>query len=189
MSDFTIHTHETAPEGSKKILEGVKGKYGFVPNLIGGLAESPVATEAYTTIGGIFEKSDFTPTERQVVLITANFDNGCTYCMAAHTTMSKRQKLPEDVIQALRDNTPIADAKLEALRVFTRAVFHKRGWVDQADLDAFYAAGYEKHHVLEVVVGLAFKTISNYTNHVVDTPVDDAFAPNAWSKPEAAAAE
>ena len=111
-----------------------------------------------------------------MVLITANFDNGCTYCMAAHTTMSKRQKLPEDVIQALRDNTPIADAKLEALRVFTRAVFHKRGWVDQADLDAFYAAGYEKHHVLEVVVGLAFKTISNYTNHVVDTPVDDAFA-------------
>ncbi len=90
-------------------------------------------------------------------------------------------KVPIDVIEALRTNTPIADPKLEALRTFAAVINETRGWPTQAQVDAFLAAGYTKQTVLEVIVGTSLKVMSNYTNHVAETEVDDAFAPNAWA--------
>ena len=84
-------------------------------------------------------------------------------------------KVPNDVIDALRNGTPIADAKLEALRVFAAQVNESRGWVEQSDLDAFFAAGYTKQTVLEVILGTSLKVMSNYTNHFAQTPVDTVF--------------
>jgi uncharacterized peroxidase-related enzyme len=183
MTEFTTHTIETAPEASKPTLEAAQKKFGFVPNLFAKLAESPVAAEAYLTMAGLNAKSSFTPAEQQVVLLTSNFENECHYCMAAHTGAAKMAKLPEDAIEALRSGAPIPDARLEALRSFARKVVAQRGWVEAADVDAFLAAGFTKAQVLEVVVGVAFKVISNYTNHIVDTPLDDKFAPFKWEKP------
>jgi len=188
MKTYTIHTEETAPEASKSTLQGVKKAYGFVPNLFGAFAESPAAAEAYAALSGIFEKTSLSPTERQVVLMTNNRLNGCHYCMAAHTTVSQMQSLPEDVVKALRDGTTIADPKLEALRVFTIRVNENRGHVTEPELDAFHAAGYTQENVLEVVLGTTLKVLSNYTNHIVKTPLDAAFQPNAWSSETAAAA-
>ncbi|MBE9475714.1 MAG: carboxymuconolactone decarboxylase family protein, partial [Proteobacteria bacterium] len=119
MTEFDTHTIETAPEGSKKILEGATAKYTFLPNLLGKMAESPAALEAYTTLAVIFEKADLSVTERQVIMMTVNRLNGCTYCMAAHSKIARMSGVDEDVIQSLRANTAIADAKLEALRQFS----------------------------------------------------------------------
>ena len=91
------------------------------------MAEAPALLEGYQTLAGIFDKSDLNATERQVVLMTNNVLNGCSYCMAAHTTIAKGQKVPDDVITALRDGTPIADTKLEALRQFAAKVNETRG--------------------------------------------------------------
>ena len=188
MTNFTVHTQETAPEGSKATLAGAQKAYGFVPNLMGTLAEAPIAVEAYATLGGIFDKSDLTPTEQQVVLMTNNRLNGCEYCMAAHTTISGMQGLDADVINALRDGAQLADAKLEALRVFAEQVNTQRGYLEDAQIEAFLAAGYTKGNLLEVIVGTSLKVISNYTNHVAHTPVDAAFQANAWTAEQRAAA-
>lgn len=181
MTEFTVHTQETAPEGSKATLRDVKQNYGFVPNLMAVFAESPAAVEAYATLSGIFDKSDLTATERQIVLMTNNRLNNCTYCMAAHSTISAMQKVPADVIESLRNGTSVGDAKLEALRVFTIKVIENRGFVTEADLEAFLDAGYTKANVLEVIVGTGLKVLSNYTNHIAETPVDVAFQSNRWS--------
>ncbi|MEP3630363.1 MAG: carboxymuconolactone decarboxylase family protein, partial [Hyphomicrobiales bacterium] len=109
MTDFTTHTIESAPESAKPFLEGAKGKYQFVPNLLGNMAESPVMLEAYMKLAGLFGKSDFSETERQVILMTNNRLNGCKYCMAAHTTVSQMSGVPADVIEALRAGSVIAD--------------------------------------------------------------------------------
>lgn len=188
MANFTVHTQETAPEGSKATLAGAQKAYGFVPNLMGTLAEAPIAVEAYATLGGIFEKSDLTPTEQQVILMTNNRLNGCEYCMAAHTTISGVQGVDGDVINALRDGAQLADAKLEALRVFAEQVNTQRGYLEDAQIEAFLAAGYTKGNLLEVIVGTSLKVISNYTNHVAHTPVDAAFQANAWTAEQRAAA-
>lgn len=188
MTTFTVHTEETAPEDSKEILKGVKQAYGFVPNLMATFAESPAAVEAYAALSSIFDKSDFNATERQVVLMTNNRLNSCTYCMAAHSTISGMHGVPAGVIEGLRNGTALDDQKLEALRQFTIKVVENRGLVQPADLDAFTAAGYSKGNVLEVILGTGLKVLSNYTNHVAQTPLDAAFQANAWSVDAARAA-
>lgn len=147
------------------------------------MAEAPTLLEGYLAISGVFDKTSFSPTERQIVLMTSNRLNGCIYCMAAHTSISQMSGVPEDVVSALRNNTPIADTKMEALRQFTIVVVESRGWPREDQLDAFLNAGYTRQNILEVVLGTAMKVMSNYTNHIVNTPLDDAFKPNAWSGP------
>ncbi|GLQ21214.1 carboxymuconolactone decarboxylase family protein [Algimonas porphyrae] len=185
MTDFTRHTADTAPTAAKPILEGAQKALGFVPNLYATMAEAPSLLSAYAQLGELLNKSSFSATELQVVLMTNNRLNGCDYCMAAHTTISQGSGVPADVIEALRTGTPIADSKLEALRQFAVTVNETRGWPIQADLDAFFAAGYAQQQVLEVILGTAFKVLSNYTNHVATTPLDAAFQPNAWTPADA----
>ena len=182
MTDFPIHTAETAPEASRERLEAAQKALGFIPNLYATMAEAPAVLEGYQTLAGIFEKSDLNMTELQIIMMTNNVQNGCEYCMAAHTTLSQMQGIDADVVTALRDGTPFADAKLEALRTFTAIVNESRGYPADADIQAFLAAGYTKQTILEVVLGTGLKVISNYTNHIAATPVDAAFAPNAWTK-------
>lgn len=187
MTDFKSHTIESAPDAAKPLMEGAEKAYGFLPNLYRNMAEAPTILEGYLTLSGILDKSSLTPTERQVVLMTNNRLNGCTYCMAAHTTISQMSNVPADVIEALRTDTPISDPKLEALRTFAAIIVESRGWPTNEQVDAFIAAGYSQQTVLEVILGTALKVLSNYTNHVAGTDLDDAFKANAWS-PELAKA-
>jgi uncharacterized peroxidase-related enzyme len=180
MTDFNVHTIETAGE-SKPLLEQSKKAYGFVPNIHAVMAESPVMLESYKTLAGIFDKTNLSETERQIILMTNNRLNGCTYCMAAHTSIMQGAKVPEDVITSLREGTSIADPKLEALRVYAEKINVSRGRPEESDIGALLAAGYTKQTVLDVIVGTSLKVLSNYTNHVAHTPVDKAFAKNAWS--------
>ncbi len=188
MTSFATHTIESAPEASKQFLQGAKKAYSFVPNLLGTMAEAPALLEGYTTLAGIFNKTNLSETERQIILMTNNRLNGCVYCMAAHTTISQMAGVEADVIEALRNGTPVADPKLEALRTFTAVINESRGWPTEAQVSAFLEAGYTQQNVLEVILGTSLKVMSNYTNHIAETTVDDAFAPNAWTpKSEAAA--
>ena len=181
MSQFNVHSKETAPTESAELLATAEKSFGFVPNLLGVMAESPATLKAYTTIGKIFDESSFSATERQVVILTASRFNECDYCIAAHSVVAGMQKVPADVIRAIRNDQAIDDDKLEALRTFTSATVEKRGWVSDDDIAAFQTAGYNKAQILEVILGLSFKTLGNYVDHLAETPLDDAFAAQAWT--------
>ena len=183
MSRFNIHTAQTAPE-AKPLIEGAEKAFGFLPNLLGIMAEAPALLEGYMTLAGIFDKTDLTPTERQIVLMVNNRLNGCTYCMAAHTAIAKSQGVADEVIESLRSGSELADPKLEALRTFAVRINETRGWPEQRGIDALLDAGYTQRTVLEVVLGTALKVMSNYTNHIASTPIDSAFAPYGWSEPK-----
>lgn len=178
---FEIHDDVSAPEAAQASLAEAKKSLGFIPSLYGVLAENPAALEGYQTLAGIFGTSGLTPLEQQVVTIAASVENECHFCVAAHSAISAGQKLDSDVINAIRDNQPIADPKLEALRTFTKKTVIQRGFVSDADVDAFIEAGYDRSAVLAVILGISLKVISNYTNHVAETPVNDAFQPFAWT--------
>lgn len=183
MTDFNTYSIETAPEGSKSLLQGAQNAYGFLPNLLATMAEAPSLLEGYMTLAKIFDKTSLSETERQIIMMTNNRLNNCTYCMAAHTTISQMHNVAPDVVEALRNNTPIADPKLEALRNFAAIVNESRGWPTDEQISAFLAAGYTRQIVLEVILGTSLKVMSNYTNHIAETKLDDAFASNAWSAP------
>lgn len=186
MSKFTTYTRDTAPAASRPVLDDVGKAFGFVPNLQANMAESPELLAGYTALWDLFAKSTLTPHEQQVVYLTSNFENDCHYCMAGHTTLARMIKMEPGVIAALRAGTALPDAKLEALHRFTTLVVRARGFVPEADVDAFLAAGYTRRNVLEVVLGVATKVMSNYTNHLVDTQLDKFMAGNEWTKPAAA---
>lgn len=172
---YTVYSPETAPEASKEILRNAKGKFGFVPNILGIMAEAPALLKAYTTLAKIFDETSLNLTERQVVLLTASVVNGCEYCVAAHSAIARMQGLSEDVVQAAREGKVIIDPKLEALRRFTRTVVKTRGWPHEDDTKEFLAAGYTRAQVLEVLLGVGFKMLSNYANHIAATPIDVLF--------------
>lgn len=178
---YPIHDLETAPAASKDVLAAAQKGFGFIPNLLGAMAEAPALLKAYTTLSRIFEETSFSASERQVVLLATSHENGCAYCVAAHGVIATMQKVPGDVTEAMCDHRPIADPRLEALRGFTTAVVASRGWPSEADLAAFTAAGYQHQQVLEVLLGVGLKTLSNYTNHICETPLDRAFAEAARS--------
>jgi len=181
MKEFTIYTLETAPDEAKAVLQMAKNTFGFIPNLLGIMSNSPALAEAYLSISGIFDKSGLTPTERQVVLLTASHYHECHYCVAAHSAISAMQNVPVDVVDAIRINQPIADKKLQALRVFVFQILEKRAMVTKNEVHNFLSAGYETSHVMDVLVGVAQKTMSNYTNHIAETPLDDAFSEYTWN--------
>ena len=184
MKNFDIHTIETADAPAAEMLGDINRAYGFIPNLYGVFAESPAALRAYITMGKIFDESSFSATERQLIILAASRYNECDYCMAAHTVVAGMQKVPADVIEAIREDRPINDYRLEALRTFATAIVEKRGWVSDDEISVFLAAGFVRAQILEVILGVSFKTLSNYTNHVVDTPLDAAFEAGAWSPAE-----
>lgn len=173
MTRFTIHDESSAPEGSKALVAAQRKAWGFLPKLQATLAESPVALEAYGTLFALVGKSTLTPAEQQVAYQAINVFHQCEYCAAGHTFLSRNAGVPEDVIQAIRNGTPIGDARLQALRAFAETVVRTRGFAGDAAVDAFIAAGFTRANVLEVVTVIATKTISNYTNHLTHTPLED----------------
>ena len=181
MTTFTTHSQQTAPQAAQPLLQKAEEAYSFVPNLLGTMAEAPALLEGYMALADIFGKTDLSETERQIILMTNNRLNGCKYCMAAHTSISQMAGVNEDVIEALRANTAIDNPKLEALRTFTAVINESRGWPSEEQLAAFIGAGYTQQNVLEVILGTSLKTMSNYTNHIAETKLDDAFAANVWS--------
>ncbi len=185
MTSFAQYTPDTAPEGSRARLGAVKQAWGFIPTLHATLAESPVALDAYDTLFGLVAQSTLTPVEQQVAYQAINVFHECEYCTAGHSFLSRKAGMDEPTLQALRNSTPIADARLQALRAFTEAVVRERGFVGDAAVDAFIAAGFTRANVLEVVTIAATKTISNYTNHITHTPKEGFMADPtlAWVAP------
>ena len=181
MANFTVHTPDTAPEAARDFISGVDKKMGFVPSLYAVFAENPAVLHAYTQLSDQLGKTGLSPLEQQVVTITASVENECHFCVAAHTTISEGAGLDLSLIDAVREDRAIADPKLEALRVFTKKVVIDRGFVSDTDVDTFLAAGYDRAAVLAVILGVALKVISNYTNHVAETPMNEAFQKHAWT--------
>jgi glyoxylase-like metal-dependent hydrolase (beta-lactamase superfamily II)/alkylhydroperoxidase family enzyme len=145
------------------------------------IAESPAVLEGYISLSKAFDRSSLNANEQHIVQLSTSFENEIPYCVAGHTTFARMQEVPDDVVQAVRQGEPIPDAKLEALREFTSKVVKQRGRVTQNDVQGFLKAGYTRAQVLEVILGVGLKIISNYTNQIAETPLDAAFESGAWS--------
>lgn len=187
MVKFDMHTEQTAPEKSRALLAKAKEKYGFLPNVLAVMAESPAALKGYLTLNGILGESSFSPAEQQILMLTTARENGCEYCVAAHSMGASRAGANQAVVDAIRNNRALPDAHLQALAQFCRLVVDKRGWVGEGEIKAFLDAGFSKAQVFEVVLAVAVKTISNYVNHMAETPLDKAFEKAKWEKKAAAA--
>ncbi len=179
--DFPYHSEDTAPRDALGVFEASEARYGMVANLFRKMAEAPALLQGYWDLSARFEAGTLTPVEQQVVLIAVSARNGCRYCVGVHSVLADMVQVPAEVTDALRAGEPLPDARLEALRRFAEQVVDERGWVPEAGVRAFLEAGFTREQVLEVVLGVGLKTLSNYTNHLVGTELDEPFAGRAWS--------
>lgn len=180
MTGFTFPTIDAAPPDARPLLEGPEKHLGFVPNLLSGLSNSPATLASYLDLGKHFAKVGLTGIEMQTVLVVASVENECAYCVAAHSTFATNMKIDPAVLDALRDGTESPDAKLNALATFVRALVRTKGHVSETELESFIAAGYTREQGLGVLIGIAMKTIGNYANHLMSTPLDGQFAAQRW---------
>ncbi|MGD7651842.1 MAG: carboxymuconolactone decarboxylase family protein [Verrucomicrobiales bacterium] len=181
-TNYPIHTIESAPEASKQLLESSLKAYGMLPNLHAIMAEAPGLLEGYQILHKLFADSSFDAEELTVVWQTINVEHNCTYCVPAHTGISHSMKVDPALIEALRNQQPMPTAKLQTLHDTTLAMVRNRGILTKEQTEAFFAAGYGHRQILEIILGLAQKVMSNYTNHVAETPVDAPFQKFAWQK-------
>jgi uncharacterized peroxidase-related enzyme len=173
--------HDAAPR-AKANLENAQKALGFIPNMYAYMANSPILLDSYLYTYGLFrQESGFSPVEQEVIFLTISRENGCHYCVAAHSFVGDAMsKVPAEVTNAIRDGLEIPDAKLQALSAYTKTILNSRGHPCQASTSAFLAAGYSEQHILNIVQAIAVKTISNYANHLFGTPLDEVFKGRAW---------
>ncbi|AHE98974.1 carboxymuconolactone decarboxylase family protein [Thioalkalivibrio paradoxus] len=181
-ADFPLHDRDTAPDAAAA-FDRAETIFGMVPNLTRKMATSPALAQGYLDLTSLFDRCSLSAQERGVVLLTVSRFHGCDYCMAAHSMTGRMTGLPDAEVDALREDRPLPDARLEALRRFVHAMLEGRGWVDASDLAAFRHAGFGEQQVLDVILGIGLKTLSNYTNHIAGTPVDTAFEHERWTAP------
>jgi alkylhydroperoxidase family enzyme len=173
---FTIHTEQTAPEGSRELLATIRERLGFVPNLAATIAESPTALAAFAGLQGALNATEIPRSEREVAGLVTSFENESRYSMAAHSTFAAGAGLGADALAALRSGGAVDDARLEAVRAFAAALLRERGHVSER-------FGLTAAEQLEIVAQVAYTMFANLVANLADTRLDAAFAAQAWQAP------
>lgn len=177
-------TIDAAGDSVKATLEQQQANFGFLPNMYQTMANAPGLLNTYLFGYQQFrEETEFTPCEQEVIFMVISRENGCEYCVGAHSFIAdKMSGVPEKVTDAIRDGDRMGDDKLQALAVFTQILLSTRGLPTQAEVESFKRAGYSERQVLEIILAIAVKTLSNYSNHLCQPELDDVFKPRAWSE-------
>ena len=180
MLTYQIHTIESAPEKSKPLLELFTEAVGFVPNLAGAIANSPVLAKSLLGLFQNVHSGSFTEAEVQVLLLTNAVTNSSSWSVAFHTALALKQGLDPADVQAIRERRLPEQQRYAALSRLSKTVIENRGQGSDDDFDTFLKAGFEKEHVLEVVVVIAASTITNYAGKITNPPLEAFLEEHAW---------
>lgn len=177
---FAEHTIESAPTGARRFMAATQDHLGYLPAAVARMAASPHLLDGFGRLTAIFDGSTLDPIAREVVVMTIATRNRCHVCVAMHTARLTALGADARLIGALRSADPLADARLDALRVFTLRLLDTAGEVGDRALQAFLASGYSRQNALEVVLGIGAYTMSTIANRLTGAPVDGPLRAFAW---------
>lgn len=175
MTAFTVPTRDTVSPANQGLFDALEGQLGFVPNLYATLAHSEHALGTYLALQSA--KSSLNAKAREVVNLVVSQVNACAYCLAAHTALGKMNGFTDNQILDIRAGSVPFDARLDALAKLTRSIARDRGHADQALVEAFFGAGWTKENLVDAIVAIGDKIVSNYLHAVTKVPVDFPTAP------------
>lgn len=180
MTSFPVYSVDSAPEGSRPALRQLQSAFGMIPNLIGAMSGSPVLINSLVGLFGKVHGASFTEPQVQSVLLTDAVTNGCAWAVAFHTALALKEGIDPEDVQAIREGRLPKDSELAALSGLAKAMIEKRGRLGDEEINRFFAAGFGKDHLLEVIAAVAASTITNYTGNVTRPPLDAPFQAHAW---------
>ncbi|MFT6319384.1 MAG: putative peroxidase-related enzyme [Granulosicoccus sp.] len=175
MQNFNVPTREEVSENNQAIFDNLKGALGFVPNLYAYYAKNDTALADYLALQN--RKSTLKAKEKEVINLVTSQINGCRYCQSAHTALGKMNGFSEEQILEIRGGSAAFDAKFDALAQFTKSVVENKGNASQTTKDAFFAAGYSEANMIDVVMVVGDRVISNYIHNLTGFAIDFPLAP------------
>ena len=181
MYTFPVHSIESAPEKSKPALQALQSAFGFIPNIAGAMATSPVLINSLVGLFGNVHGGSFSESEIQTLLLTNAVTNASTWAVAFHTFLALKEGIDPADVQAIRGGRAPKDAKLAALSILAKTLIEKRGHLDDQDMERFVMAGFGQDCLLEVVAVVAASTITNYTGSITKPRVEALFQEHVWS--------
>jgi AhpD family alkylhydroperoxidase len=180
MLTYQIHSIASAPERSKPVLEQLQQAFGFVPNIAGAMANSPVLANGFLSLFQAVHSGSFTEAEIQTLLLTNAVTNSCNWAVAFHTALALKEGLDPADVQAIRERRLPQHPRYASLSKLAKALIEKRGHLEDGDLLAFVETGYQKEQALEVVAVVAASTITNYAGNVTKPPLESDFQEHVW---------
>jgi len=170
MTTINVPTREEVSAGNQAIFDNLKKGFGMVPNLFATLAHSETALASYMAFQGA--KSSITGKAREVVNLVVSQVNECEYCLAAHTMVGKMSGFSDEQVLEIRHGHASFDAKFDALARLVKGITQSRGHVDPALVEAFFAAGWSKENLVDAIVIIGDKTVTNYLHSTTRIPLD-----------------
>jgi alkylhydroperoxidase family enzyme len=180
MTNYRVHTIESAPQRSKPALQQPQSAFGVVPNIVGATATSPVLINGLVALFGNVHGGSFAQAQVQTILLTDAVTNGSTWAMAFHTALAPKEGIDPADVQAIREDRLPKDRKFAALSGLAKTMIEKRGRVDDEDINRFLAAGFGNDHLLEVIAAVAASTITNSTGSITQPPLELPFQEHPW---------
>jgi uncharacterized peroxidase-related enzyme len=175
MSLVNVPTRDEVSPDNQAIFDNLKKQLTFVPNLYATFAHSQTALGTYLALQNA--KSSLTAKQREVVNLVVSQVNDCEYCLAAHTAVGKMVGFTDAQILEIRSGRASFDPKLDALARFAREVAQARGKVAEGATVAFLEGGWTQGNLVDVIMAVGDKIISNYLHSVTHIPVDFPAAP------------
>lgn len=173
---FEVPTKSTVSEENKAILENIEKGVGFVPNIYATYALSDNALGRYTAFAN--GKTSLNNKEKEVVNLVVSQINGCTYCQAAHTAIGKMNGFTDEQILEIRKGAAPFNPKFDALAKLSKSIIENAGKIDDEVLENYFEAGYTKENLVDTIVAIGEKAITNMLHNVTKIPIDFPEAPS-----------
>lgn len=167
---FTVPAKSDVSEHNQQLFDKLHKSLGFVPNLYAYFAKNETALGDYLTLQN--RKSTLRAKEREVINLVTSQLNGCRYCQSAHTVLGKMNGFTDEQVLEIRKGSASFDSKLDALVKFTASTVENRGRATEESKEAFFAAGYDEAAMIDVVIIIGDKIISNYLHNLAGFEID-----------------
>ena len=181
MTVFKLEPERAAENDVSNVLDELQDKLGFIPNIYTTFASVPVAFEGLTSLNASFANSSFTPAEQEIIALTTSVFNRCPYCVAGHSTFALQHGVDADTIDAIRDGGDSSEPRYQSLGRTTHALLKNKGHLTPAETATFLNGGFQLPQLLELLLGIAGKTMTNFASKIAQVPLDKAFLDQEWT--------
>lgn len=175
MKTFNVPSRDQVSENNQAIFDNLEKNLGFVPNLYAAYAYNDTALGDYLQFQS--RKSTLRAKEREVINLVVSEVNDCRYCQSAHTALGKMNGFSDEQILEIRSGVASFDSKLDALAKFTKNISINRSKPDSEYVQALFDAGYNEANLIDILIVIGDKYISNFVHGVTQVPIDFPLAP------------
>jgi uncharacterized peroxidase-related enzyme len=170
MVTFEVPSREQVSPNNQAIFDHMQSAFGMVPNLYATFALNETALADYLALQN--RKSTLSAKEREVINLVVSQVNDCKYCVPAHTAVAKMHGFTDEQVLEIRRAQVSFDAKFDALAKFVKETTVNRGRPSEHAAEGLFDAGYDKANVVDIMMIIGDKIISNYLHNFTQIPVD-----------------